>query len=40
MTDRDIDKIVCELPVEMGYRKLRSSGGVHNYFWKAVPVRA
>jgi hydroxymethylglutaryl-CoA synthase len=39
MTDREIDDVQCEKPVEMTFRKLRSSGGVHNYFWKAMPRR-
>jgi 3-hydroxy-3-methylglutaryl CoA synthase/uncharacterized OB-fold protein len=39
MTDREIEDVQCEKPVEMSFRKLRSSGGVHNYFWKAVPRR-
>jgi 3-hydroxy-3-methylglutaryl CoA synthase/uncharacterized OB-fold protein len=39
MTDREIEDVKCEAPVEMSFRKLRSSGGVHNYFWKAVPLR-
>ncbi len=39
MTDREIEEVRCEAPVEMSFRKLRSSGGVHNYFWKAIPPR-
>jgi len=39
MTDREIEDVRCEAPVEMSFRKLRSSGGVHNYYWKAVPAR-
>ncbi len=39
MTDREIEDVKCEAPVEMSFRKLRSSGGVHNYFWKATPLR-
>jgi 3-hydroxy-3-methylglutaryl CoA synthase/uncharacterized OB-fold protein len=26
-------------PVEMTFRRLYSAGGIHNYFWKARPVR-
>jgi len=40
MTDRLIEEVKCEAPVEMSFRKLRSSGGVHNYYWKSVPLRA
>ena len=39
LTDREIDEVRCELPVEVSFRKLRASGGVHNYFWKAIPAR-
>jgi 3-hydroxy-3-methylglutaryl CoA synthase/uncharacterized OB-fold protein len=39
MTDREIEDVACEAPVEMSFRKLRSSGGVHNYYWKAIPAR-
>lgn len=39
MTDREIEDVQCEKPVEMSFRKLRSSGGVHNYYWKAMPRR-
>ena len=39
LTDREIDEVKCELPVEISFRKLRASGGVHNYFWKAIPTR-
>ncbi len=39
MTDREVEDVQCEKPVEMTFRKLRSSGGVHNYFWKAMPQR-
>lgn len=39
MTDRDLSEVKCEAPVEMSFRKLRSSGGVHNYYWKPIPPR-
>ena len=39
MTDREIEDVQCESLVEMSFRKLRSSGGVHNYYWKAIPRR-
>ena len=39
LTDRELDDVKCEAPVEMSFRKLRASGGVHNYYWKAIPVR-
>jgi len=40
MTDRELEEVRCEAPVEMSFRKLRSSGGVHNYYWKAIPPRS
>lgn len=39
LTDRELDDVKCDAPVTMSFRKLRASGGVHNYFWKAMPVR-
>jgi len=40
MTDRELPEVRCEAPAEMSFRKLRSAGGVHNYFWKSIPPRA
>jgi uncharacterized OB-fold protein len=40
MTDRDINEIKIGMPVEMSFRKLFYAGGIHNYFWKTIPVRA
>ena len=39
LTDRELDDVKCDAPVEISFRKLRASGGVHNYFWKAIPTR-
>ena len=39
MTDREIEEIKIGLNVEMSFRKLRVVNGIHNYYWKAVPVR-
>ncbi len=39
MTDRDIEEIRVGLPVEMTFRNLRFAGGIHNYYWKSMPVR-
>ena len=39
LTDRDPDQVRPELPVEMSFRKLLVRGGIHNYFWKAIPQR-
>jgi uncharacterized OB-fold protein len=39
MTDRDPAHVKPGLNVEMTFRKLYSDRGVHNYFWKARPIR-
>jgi len=40
MTDREVDNVKVGLPVEMSFRRLPTMGGIHNYYWKATPVRA
>jgi len=40
MTDRDINDVKIGMPVEMTFRKLFIAKGVHNYYWKSMPVRA
>ncbi len=37
-TDCDIDKIQIGMTMEMTFRKMFTSRGIHNYFWKAKPV--
>ena len=39
MTDRELDEVQVGMPVEMSFRKLRVVNGVHNYYWKSIPVR-
>lgn len=39
ITDCDPDKIEIGMPVEMTFKKLYQIGGIHNYFWKARPVK-
>ena len=39
MTDRVLDEVHVDMPVEMSFRKLRVVNGIHNYFWKSVPIR-
>lgn len=39
LTDRDPEEVEVEMTVEMTFRKLYFNRGVHNYFWKARPVR-
>ena len=40
MTDRKIEDVRVGLPVEMTFRKLDVIDGIHNYYWKSMPVRA
>lgn len=40
MTDREVDEVKIGLQVEMSFRKLRVVNGIHNYYWKAVPLRS
>ncbi len=37
LTDCDVDKVQIGMSLEMTYRKMFTSRGVHNYFWKAKP---
>ena len=39
MTDRETSEVQIGLQVEMSFRKLRVVNGIHNYYWKAVPLR-
>jgi 3-hydroxy-3-methylglutaryl CoA synthase len=40
MTDRDVERVAIDLPVEMTFRIApRSGGGIRNYYWKAMPLR-
>ena len=39
MTDVDPKAVKIGDRVEMTFRKLYTAGGVHNYFWKARPIR-
>ncbi len=39
MTDRDPDQVKVGMEVEMSFRKIMVRDGIHNYFWKAIPVR-
>jgi hydroxymethylglutaryl-CoA synthase len=40
MTDVDPEAVKIGDRVEMTFRRLLTAGGIHNYFWKARPVRA
>lgn len=39
LTDVDPDEVEIGMRVEMTFRRLHTADGVHNYFWKARPVR-
>ncbi len=39
LTDAAPDEVAIGQRVEMTFRRLITAGGVHNYFWKARPVR-
>ncbi|MFC2002521.1 hypothetical protein ACFLV4_01035 [Chloroflexota bacterium] len=40
MTDEVPDEVKVGMEVEMSFRKIFVRDGVHNYFWKPIPVRA
>ncbi len=40
LTDVDPDEVAIGLRVRMTFRRLYSAEGIHNYFWKATPVRS
>jgi uncharacterized OB-fold protein len=40
LTDVDVDSLQIGDRVEMTFRKLFTADDIHNYFWKARPVRA
>jgi uncharacterized OB-fold protein len=40
LTDASPDEVRIGMRVEMTFRRLTTAAGVHNYFWKARPVRA
>ena len=39
VTDCDPEKVEIGTELEMTFRRLFTAGGIHNYFWKARPVR-
>jgi len=38
LTDCPIDRVKVGMPLEMTFRKMFTSRGIHNYFWKAKPI--
>ncbi|MFW2332327.1 OB-fold domain-containing protein [Ilumatobacter sp.] len=39
LTDADPDEVEIGMRVRMTFRRMLTADGVHNYFWKATPVR-
>jgi hydroxymethylglutaryl-CoA synthase len=39
MTDMVADKVKVGMDVEMSFRTLGVGGGIHNYFWRCMPLR-
>ena len=39
MTDRDVNNLKVGLPMELTFRRIHDSLGIHNYFWKCRPAR-
>ena len=40
LTDVDADEVAIGDRVEMTFRRLSTTDEIHNYFWKARPIRA
>jgi len=40
LTDAGSDEVQIGLQVEMTFRRLVTASGIHNYFWKARPIRS
>lgn len=39
MTDKEAGQISIGMPLEMTFRRLHTVDGIHNYYWKSMPVR-
>ena len=39
LTDVDADEVTIGMQVEPTFRRLGTTDGIHNYFWKVRPVR-
>jgi hydroxymethylglutaryl-CoA synthase len=39
MTDMIADKVKAGMDVGMSFRRLGAGGGIHNYFWRCMPLR-
>jgi hydroxymethylglutaryl-CoA synthase len=40
MTDMIAEKVKVGMDVEMSFRTLGTGGGIHNYFWRCMPLRS
>jgi uncharacterized OB-fold protein len=40
MTDMDVKDVKVGMEVEMAFRKIGTAGGIHNYYWRCMPLRA
>ena len=39
MTDKEVNEIEIGMPLELTFRRLHTIEGIHNYYWKVMPVR-
>ena len=39
LTDADPEEVAIGMRVRMTFRRMLTADGVHNYFWKATPIR-
>ncbi len=39
LTQCDMKELKVDMEMEMSFRKLLVAAGIHNYFWKAIPLR-
>ena len=39
LTDRDPEKLAPDMKVELAFRRLHEGKAMHNYFWRARPIR-
>ena len=39
LTDASADEVEIGMRVQMTFRRLMTADGIHNYFWKATPIR-
>ena len=39
ITEATYEELKIGMPVEMSFREVLYDSGIHNYFWKAIPLR-